>query len=90
RQIKTIEAVVEKKIDLREPYDRLLTEPGIGKILGLTVMLETGPIGRFAKVGNCVLLPEGFDQMDQQRQEEGHREQEERQQVPCLGFLGSR
>jgi len=54
RQIKTIEAVVEKKIDLREPYDRLLTEPGIGKILGLTVMLETGPIGRFAKVGNYV------------------------------------
>jgi len=54
RQIKVIEAVVEKKIDLREPYDRLLTEPGIGKILGLTVMLETGPIGRFAKVGNYV------------------------------------
>ncbi len=52
RQIKEIEAVVEKKIDLREPYDRLLTEPGIGKILGLTVMLKTGPISRFAKAGN--------------------------------------
>jgi len=54
RQIKAIEAVVERKLDLREPYDRLLTEPGIGKILGLTVMLETGPISRFAKVGNYV------------------------------------
>jgi transposase len=52
RQIKTIETVVESKMDLREPYDRLLTEPGIGKILGLTVMLETGPITRFAKAGN--------------------------------------
>jgi transposase len=52
RQIKAVEAVVEKKMELREPYDRLLTEPGIGKILGLTVMLETGPISRFAKVGN--------------------------------------
>jgi transposase len=52
RQIKTIETVVESKMDLREPYDRLLTEPGIGKILGLTVMLETGPIARFAKAGN--------------------------------------
>jgi transposase len=30
----------------------LLTIPGIGKILGLTIMLETGPIGRFQKVGN--------------------------------------
>jgi transposase len=52
RKIKAIEAVVEKRIELREPYDRLLTEPGIGKILGLTVMLETGPISRFAKAGN--------------------------------------
>ncbi len=54
RQIKAVEAVVEKKLDLREPYDRLQTEPGIGKILGLTIMLETGPISRFAKVGNYV------------------------------------
>lgn len=54
RKIKAVEAVMEKKLELREPYDRLLTEPGIGKILGLTVMLETGPISRFAKVGNYV------------------------------------
>jgi transposase len=54
QKIKSIEAVVEKKIELKEPYDRLLTEPGIGKILGLTVMLETGPVSRFAKVGNYV------------------------------------
>ncbi len=54
RQIKSVEAVVEKKTNLREPYDRLLTEPGIGKILGLTIMLETGPISRFDKVGNYV------------------------------------
>lgn len=54
RKIKEVETVVEDKLELREPYDRLLTEPGIGKILGLTVMLETGPISRFAKVGNYV------------------------------------
>lgn len=54
RQIKEIEAVVEQKLELREPYDGLQTEPGIGKILGLTVMLETGPISRFAKVGHYV------------------------------------
>ena len=54
RKIKEVEAVVESKLELKEPYDRLLTEPGIGKILGLTVMLETGPISRFAKVGNYV------------------------------------
>jgi transposase len=54
RKIKEVEAVVENKLELKEPYDRLLTEPGVGKILGLTVMLETGPISRFAKVGNYV------------------------------------
>lgn len=54
RQIKSVEVVVEKKVELKEPYDRLLTVPGIGKILGITVMLETGPISRFDKVGNYV------------------------------------
>ncbi len=54
RKIKEVETVVESKTELKEPYDRLLTEPGIGKILGLTVMLETGPISRFVKVGNYV------------------------------------
>jgi transposase len=54
RKIKEVEAVVENKLEIKEPYDRLLTEPGVGKILGLTVMLETGPISRFAKVGNYV------------------------------------
>jgi transposase len=29
-----------------------MTVPGIGKILALTIMFETGPIKRFAKVGN--------------------------------------
>jgi transposase len=66
-QIKSVEAVVEKKLELKEPYDRLLTEPGIGKILGLTIMLETGPVSRFEKVGNYVsILPQGLEQMDQQ------------------------
>jgi transposase len=53
-KIKAIERVVEGKVKLREPYDRLLDVPGIGKILALTIMLETGPISRFDKVGNFV------------------------------------
>jgi transposase len=53
-KIKAIEHVVEGKVKLREPYDRLLDVPGIGKILALTIMLETGPINRFDKVGNFV------------------------------------
>jgi transposase len=54
RQIKAIEVVVEKRIDIRNPYDLLLSLPGVGRVLGLTIMMETGPIERFADVGNYV------------------------------------
>jgi len=33
-------------------YHHLLTTSGIGKVLGLTIVLETGPVERFARVGN--------------------------------------
>lgn len=52
RQIRAIETFIEKKVEPNGAYRRLETIPGIGKILGLTIMLETGPIERFAKVGN--------------------------------------
>jgi transposase len=52
RQIKAIEKVVEERIELRDRYKNLMTMYGVGKTLGLTIMLETGPISRFAQVGN--------------------------------------
>jgi len=51
-KIRTIESSVESRIKLKEPYKHLLTIPGIGKILSLTIMLETGAMDRFEKVGN--------------------------------------
>lgn len=54
RKIRAIETFVENKVKLSEPYSRLLDIFGIGKILALTIMLETGPIERFDKVGNYV------------------------------------
>ena len=63
RQIKAIETALEEKTQLSSPYDLLLSIPGIGKILALTIMLETGPIERFPKVGNytsyCRKVPSG-------------------------------
>jgi transposase len=53
-QIYKIEWVVQKKIALKEEYRYLLTLFGVGKILSLTIMLETGPIGRFPTVGDYV------------------------------------
>ena len=54
RKIKSIEKTVEGRIELSSPYRQLLSIPGVGKILALTIMLETGPISRFQKVGNYV------------------------------------
>jgi transposase len=52
RQIQKVEAFIVQRVELKEAYRYLLTLPGVGKILALTIMLETGPIGRFAEVSN--------------------------------------
>jgi len=54
RKIRKIEGVIVEKVEVKDSYRYLLTLPGVGKILALTIMLETGPISRFAKVGNYV------------------------------------
>jgi transposase len=51
-QIKVLEHAVTRKARLAPEYKYLLSAPGIGVILGLTIMLETGDIHRFAKAGN--------------------------------------
>jgi transposase len=50
--IEHLEKVVKTKVRLRPAFKPLLTVSGIGAILGLTIMLETGDIARFAKAGN--------------------------------------
>jgi transposase len=52
RKIKEIENIVEPLVKLNDNYKKLLTVPGVGRILGMTIMLETGPIERFAGPGN--------------------------------------
>jgi transposase len=54
RKIRQVEAAVHQKVKLKEPFRYLQTIPGVGKILSLTIMLETGPVNRFAKVGDYV------------------------------------
>jgi transposase len=50
--ISVLEKRVKARIKLRPAFKPLLTVSGIGQILGLTIMLESGEMGRFAKVGN--------------------------------------
>jgi transposase len=52
QQITDIEALVRPQIRLKPAFEKLLSIPGIGDILGLTIMSEVGDINRFAKAGN--------------------------------------
>jgi transposase len=50
-QIQILEQRILELVELRPQFRYLKTVPGIGEILALTIMLETGDIGRFASVG---------------------------------------
>ncbi len=50
-QIRKIEAIILERVKLQPPFVALQNIPGIGKVLGLTIMLETGDPHRFAKAG---------------------------------------
>ena len=51
-QIKALETVIKVHARPRPDFQSLLTVSGIGDILGLTILLETGPISRFPQVGD--------------------------------------
>lgn len=62
RFLKTQIWIIEKRVlkevrqrkELKQGFKNLNTVPGIGTILALTIILETGDINRFKKVGNYV------------------------------------
>jgi len=51
-QIDILEPTVIERVKLKPEFRFLKTVPGIGQILGLTIMLETGDITRFPAVGD--------------------------------------
>lgn len=52
REIDALEISAHQAVKLTDAFKILQTVTGIGKILGLTIMLETGTIERFAGPGN--------------------------------------
>lgn len=50
-QISTVESHILRQLKGLDAYRNLTTIPGVGKILAMTIAMETGPIDRFAKVG---------------------------------------
>jgi transposase len=51
-QTELLEKTVRERIKLRAEFSFLKTVPGIGQILALTIMLETGEVQRFPTVGD--------------------------------------
>jgi transposase len=51
-EIGRIEARLLESVKLRPDYAWLKTIPGIGEVLAIVIMLETGDVTRFAQVGN--------------------------------------
>lgn len=51
-QVSAIEKRVLSQARTMQGYEGLLSVPGIGKVLGLTILLEAGDMKRFAAVGN--------------------------------------
>jgi transposase len=51
-QSELLERTVIQRVQLRPQFRFVKTVPGIGEILALTIMLETGDIRRFPRVGN--------------------------------------
>ena len=52
RQIDLLEKAVLDRVKLKPEFELLKTVPGIGLVLAVTIMLETGEIGRFPTVGD--------------------------------------
>ena len=51
-EIAKLEKGAKARLKLLPDYQRLKEIPGVGEILNLVIMLETGPIERFASAGN--------------------------------------
>jgi transposase len=52
QKIKRLEKAIIQRVKLKKEFGQLLTIPGVGNILAMTIMLEVGDIKRFPKVGN--------------------------------------
>ena len=51
-QIDLLEKRLQEKVGAQAEYALLTSVPGIGRVLATTILLETGPIERFATAGN--------------------------------------
>ena len=89
KAIKQIEKMVLGMTKPLPCYQVLHSLPGVGRILALTITLETAEVKRFATAGRLrQLLPVRGHPADEQRQKEGRKQRQVRQQISGLGVCG--
>lgn len=59
KQVSQLEAFARAELKPDEPLKRLMTLPGIGDVLGLTIRLESGPLTRFRDAGHYASYSRG-------------------------------
>ncbi|MGH8517307.1 MAG: IS110 family transposase [Panacagrimonas sp.] len=75
-QIAKLERHLLKRLRPRPEHALLATAPGVGRILGPIILLETGPIERFAAVGNYASYARAVDSVrlsNEKKKGEGNR-----------------
>ena len=81
-QIDLLEKRLQERVGERPDYALLTSVPGIGRILATIILLETGPIDRFAAVGNFASYARCVDSQHTSNGKKKWRGQyQERQQV---------
>jgi transposase len=87
RQIEVIERRIKEQLVPRAEHRLLESVPGIGRILAPVILRETGPIERFADVGNYASYARCVEsRYTSNGRKKGGRQYQERQQVSRLGL----
>jgi transposase len=78
RQVSCMEKEILSQVKGRQDFTNLMTIPGIGKVLALTILLEIGEISRFAKsrhfASYCRVAPGCADSGDSHRRGRGNKQ----------------
>jgi len=87
-EIERIEARLLEGAKLRPDYARLKSIPGIGEVLAIVIMLETGDVSRFAQVGNFASYARCVDSARYSNgKKKGERQHQERQCLFGVAFI---
>ena len=86
-RIEVLEKRLQERVKPRPQYGLLTSVPGIGQTLATVIFLETGPIDRFAQVGNFASYARCVDSvLTSNRKKKGEGNVKNGNKISCLGL----